>query len=66
MTHEELQKIVEEIAVKVNHLAAIQITIASTVETGLKDLLRRSKILLAATENQELRLRKLEGRDNAE
>jgi len=65
MTFEEMEKLMAEIAVKVNQLAALQLTMASTVNVGLQDLLRQSRILLAATENQELRIRRLEGRDDS-
>lgn len=60
---ERIEAALESLAVKTNQLAALQLTIANTVEVGLKELLRQSRILLAATENQELRIRKLEGRE---
>lgn len=66
MTIEEIEKVLTDITVKINQLAALNLTIAATVDVGLKDLLRNSKILLAATQNQELRIRKLEGRNDLE
>ena len=51
MTFEELQKLVEESGVKINHLAQLHLAIASTVEDGLKAQLQASKVLQASVEN---------------
>jgi hypothetical protein len=68
MTNDELQQVLEEIAVKVNNLAQLNLTIYSTVHEGLRALRDSSANLLQASDNlmdgirdHEKRLRKIEG-----
>jgi hypothetical protein len=60
MTLEELQKLTEEIAIKVNTLATIQLTIATTVNEGFRMLLRNSETLLEIARYHQQRLDDLE------
>lgn len=60
MTNDELQKIVEEIGIKVNTLAQLQLTIAATVNEGLRTLLASSDALLQIARNHENRIQGLE------
>ena len=61
MTVEELQKIVKEIGVKVNTLAQLQLTIATTVNEGLRTLLASSDALLQVAHHHENRIQHLGG-----
>lgn len=61
MTNKELQKLVEEIGVKINTLAQIQLAIATTVNEGLRTLLASSDALLEVTKSHEQRIQRLEG-----
>jgi hypothetical protein len=60
MTIEELQKVVEDIGVKVNTLAQLQLTIATTVNEGLRILLASSDALLQVARNRGDRIQGLE------
>lgn len=62
MTVAELQKLVEEIGVKVNTLATLQLTIATTVNEGLRTLLASSNALLVIAQSHENRIERLEGK----
>jgi hypothetical protein len=53
MTNEELQKVVEEIAVKVSTLATLQLTLATTVNEGLRTLLACCDAMLEVARNHE-------------
>lgn len=60
MTIGELQKIVEEIGVKVSKLTQLQLTLATTVNEGLRTLLASSDALLQIARNHEDRIQGLE------
>ena len=60
MTIEEQHKLVEDIGVKVNTLAQLQLTIATTVNEGLRTLLSSSDALLQIARNHEDRIQGLE------
>lgn len=61
MTNKELQHLVEEIGVKINTLAQLQLTIATTVNEGLRTLLASSDALLQIAKNHENRIQGLDG-----
>lgn len=60
MTPDELNKVLEDITVKINHLADLQITMASTVTQGLKSLRDSSENLLEIVRFHEVRIKHLE------
>jgi len=61
MNSEELNAIVENLAVKVNQLADLQLSVARLVHGGMKELLAASQNLLESVRLQEQRIRRLEG-----
>jgi hypothetical protein len=61
MDNEELQKALEDIAVKVNTMATLQLTIATTVNEGLRTLLASTDALLQIAKIHENRIQGLEG-----